>query len=121
MPKNGKLHVNPSIKFGNQNGWGASIELPNHDVLIAVLDHRPAVVIHIQVIRRGEDSNDGGELPRGGLLEHGVACVLGFVPAEETKEGVAGEKGDDGVVPVDERVVSLPECISGVKGIATYV
>jgi hypothetical protein len=69
-------------------------------------------VIHIQVIRRREDGDDGGELPRGGLLEHGVAGVLGFMPTEEAEEGVAGEKGDDGVVSVGERI-SLPKIFSG--------
>lgn len=48
------------------------VELPDRDVLVLVLDHRAFVVVDVEVVRRAEDCDDGGEFLCLGLAMHEV-------------------------------------------------
>lgn len=54
----------------------ARIVLTNSNVLVCVLDDRSAVVIYIQVVRRGKHCDDGGELLRRRLSIHHVSEII---------------------------------------------
>lgn len=47
--------------------------LPDGDVLVGIFEHGAAIVIYVEVIGGGEDSDHGRELLRGRFAKHGVS------------------------------------------------
>ena len=116
-PTKGSDHVNASMKFGSQYGCdvalyclsaplsssvssrdarggsggraGGGTDVPDGDALVLVLDHRAAVVVHVEVVGRAEDRDHRRELLRRGLAVHRVPRVLRLVPAEDAQQLVA--------------------------------
>jgi len=68
------------------------IVLPNRDILVRVFEDSASVVIHIEVVGRGENGNDGGEVAFGSLAVHGISgvCDVRFWCLVFTKKKVGG-------------------------------
>jgi hypothetical protein len=90
-PTKGKDQVKASMKLGSQYGWADALNwlcefsiqnsgAPGHEdksipycnILILVLDHRSLVVIHVQIVRRTEHSDNRRELLGRCLAGHMV-------------------------------------------------
>lgn len=52
---------------------GAIIVLPYRDILVGILEHRPTVTVHVEIIGCGEDGDDGGKLFGRGFAMHRVS------------------------------------------------
>lgn len=68
---------------------GRGVVLSDRDVLVGVFEDRAAVVVHVEVVGRGEDGDDGREVAFGGLAVHRVAGVLRFVASDDGEQVVA--------------------------------
>ena len=51
------------------------IVLPNRDILVGIFQNSTAVVVHVQIVRRGEDGDDRREVAFGCFAVHGVSDV----------------------------------------------
>jgi len=78
------------------------IILPNRDILVGILQHRSAILVHVQIIRRREDRDHTREVLLGRLAVHRVAMVLCFVAPDHGEEVVALEELADGGVGIEE-------------------
>lgn len=62
---------------------------PDGDVLVLVLYHGAAIVVHIQVVGRAEDRNHRREFLRRSLAMHRISRVLRLVATEYAQQLIA--------------------------------
>ena len=79
---------------------GKRKEVPDCDVLVLILDHRTAIVVHVQIVRRTEYRDHRWKLLPCRFAMHRVSSVLGLVPTENSQELIALQKLACGLVPV---------------------
>jgi hypothetical protein len=100
------------------------IVLPNRDILVRVFQDSTAVVVHVQIVGRGEDGDDRRKVAFGCFAVHGVSeilmgfeffmkmgygegegegdnipCILCFMSADESEQPIAIQELADGVIP----------------------
>jgi hypothetical protein len=51
------------------------IVLPNRNILVGIFQYSPTIMVHIQIVWRGEDSDDRREVAFGCFAVHGVSDV----------------------------------------------
>ena len=49
------------------------IVLPNRNILVCIFQNSTAVVVHVQIVGRGEDGDDGRKVAFGCFAVHGVS------------------------------------------------
>lgn len=66
--------------------------MPNRDILIGILENRPPVFVHVQVIWSRENSNHGREITFRGLAKYRITSVLGFMSSDDGKQVISVEE-----------------------------
>jgi hypothetical protein len=92
-------HVN---KVGQPVGVRRAVELANVHHVVLVLEDGGLVVVHVQVVGRREDGDEGGKGGLRALLVHAVAGVLGLVGADDREQLVVLQELAAGGVAVEE-------------------